>query len=66
MAKIIQVSWEEAEEGRKKMEEILAEDEFWQKELREMKQFDEEEKLRREVEYAELIKSEQTQQENQK
>jgi hypothetical protein len=58
MAKLIYVSREEVEKGRVEMEELLAEDEFWQEEHEKMKQFDEEEKFRRDTEYAEREKSE--------
>ena len=59
MAKIIQVSHEEAEEGMKNLEELFADDELWQEELNIMLQFVEEEIAVRDAEYAEMKNSEQ-------
>ena len=59
MAKIIQVSHEEAEEGMKNLEELFADDELWQEELNKMLQYAEEEVAIRDAEYAELKNSEQ-------
>lgn len=63
MAKLIQVSREKVEKGRKKLEALLAEDEFWQEEHKRIKQFEEEEKARRDAEYADRKKSAQAQKE---
>jgi hypothetical protein len=63
MAKLIHVSREKVEKGRKKLEGLLAEDEFWQEEHKRIKQFEAEEKARRDTEYADQKKSEQAQKE---
>ena len=63
MAKLIHVSREKVEKGRKKLEELLAGDEFWQEEQKRIKQFEAEEKARRDTEYADRKKSEQAQKE---
>ena len=52
MAKLIYISREELEKGRREMEELLAEDEFWQEQLKSFRQFEQEEKARRDAEYA--------------
>jgi len=52
MAKLIHISRERLEEGRIKQEKLLAEDKFWQEELRLINQFEAEEKARRDAEYA--------------
>jgi hypothetical protein len=57
MAKLLQVSREKAAKGRKKLEELLAEDEFWQEEHKRIKQFEAEEKARRDTEHADRKKS---------
>jgi hypothetical protein len=59
VAKIIQVSHEEAEEGLNNLEELFADDELWQEELNIMLQFVEEEIAVRDAEYAEMKNSEQ-------
>ena len=50
MAKLVHVSREQAEKGRRNLEELLAEDEFWRAERRRIKQFEETEKIRRDTE----------------
>lgn len=52
MAKLIYVSREELEKGRIEMEKLLAEDEFWQEQLKSFRQYEEEEKARRDAEHA--------------
>jgi hypothetical protein len=63
MAKLIYVSREKLKKGRIEMEKLLAEDEFWQEEHKRIKQFEEEEKARRDAEYADQMKSAQAQKE---
>ena len=63
MAKLIHVSREKLEKGRKKLEELLVEDEFWQEEHKRIKQFEAEEKARRDTEHADRKKSAQAQKE---
>lgn len=53
MAKLIYISREELEKGRREMEELLAEDELWQEQLKRFRQYEQEEKARRDAEYAE-------------
>ncbi len=52
MAKLIYISREELEKGRREMEKLLAEDELWQEQLTRFRQYEQEEKARREAEYA--------------
>lgn len=52
MAKLIHVSREKVEAGRKKMDELLAENEFWREEQVRIKEFEAQEKARRDAEYA--------------
>lgn len=52
MAKLIYISREELEKGRRKMEKLLAEDELWQEQLTRLRQFEQEEKARRDAEHA--------------
>lgn len=52
MAKLIYISREELEKGRREMEKLLAEDELWQEQLKRFRQYEQEEKARRDAEYA--------------
>jgi hypothetical protein len=63
MAKLLYISLEDLEEGRIEMEQLLAEDEIWQEKLIRIKQFEEDEKARRDAEYAEQKMYMQTQKE---
>ena len=53
MAKLVYISREELEKGRREMEKLLAEDELWQEQLKRFRQYEQEEKARRDAEYAE-------------
>ena len=52
MAKLVHISREKIEEGCNKLEQLLAEDASWQVEYNRIKQFEAEEKARRDAEYA--------------
>jgi len=63
MAKLVYVSREKLKKGRKKMEKLLARDEFWQEEIKRLKKFEAGEKARRDAEYKAWQESERAQQE---
>lgn len=63
MAKLVYVPREKIEKGRRKLERLLAKDEFWQEEHKRIKKFEAEEKTRRDAEYVARLESEQAQME---
>lgn len=61
MTKLVYVPREQIEKGRRKLERLLAKDEFWQEEYERIKKFEADEKARRDAEYAARLESEQAQ-----
>ena len=51
MAKLIHISRKMLEEGRLRLEKLLAEDEFWQEELKIIQELEADEKARIDAEY---------------
>ena len=66
MAKLVYVSRKKIKKGRRKMEKMLAKDKTWQDELKRIKQFEVEEKVRRDAEHNARQKPVQTQLEESK
>ena len=60
MAKLVHVSRKKHKKWHRKLEKLLAKDEFWQEELKRIKYFETEEKVRREAQHKEQLNTAQS------